>query len=267
MTSSPRRSARSVTVVSRRRELERVLEHVDERPLQLRRIGRIGGRSVGHLDPDPFAVRSSSSACSTSASAVQIACAGAAAAAWRRDRSSMFSTYRLSRWSSSRTESSSSARWLRRAGSSGSAKPSSAASIVASGVRRSCDTDWITDVLTASVRRNVSASSASRSRRSRSFAIATSDATACSSRTAAGSVDLLDPFDQLAQVAALQADARRDRRAGPRRARAARPPPLAAASSRRARSSPPRSRDTRAGPSSCSHPPGRTCAPAAGRTS
>ena len=40
--------------------------------------------------------------------------------------------------------------------------PSRACSIVASGVRRSCETAWITAVLTASLRRSASASSASR---------------------------------------------------------------------------------------------------------
>ena len=172
-----------------RRELERVLEHVDERALDLRRVDLDGGgvRAVGRRRRARSPSSITSSARATSPSTVHSSRVGVAAPASSRDSSSRFATSRSSRWTCARIDATSSSRSVLGERLAQLASTSLAVMIAVIGERRSWLTERRTAVFTASLRRSASASTASRWRRaslarasrasrSRSSAVARSDA-------------------------------------------------------------------------------------------
>src|SRR6476469_8622940 len=154
---------------------------------------RAGGSPSG-IDISTRALsRTSEIARGTSSSIGQRAACGTAAPTCSRDRSSRFSTSRVNRAPSNLIVSSSAARSPSVKTRSLLCKPSTAAAIVASGVRKSCETLCSTAVLIASDCRSVSS-------RSRSSATWTRAATAASNRRRAIAFPTLSTASERARL-------------------------------------------------------------------
>ena len=172
-----------------RRVLERVLDQVHERPLDLLCV---------HLRP-PAARRAARPRRGRRRNRARRAprrrgrrprsarARGSAAPAWSRERSSRFADELVEPVEAARIVASSSARSAASIARSGRASAPAEVEIAINGVRRSWLTERSSAVLIASARRSASASNASRSSRSRSIATPSSEASAGSSRRRAPS--------------------------------------------------------------------------------